>query len=84
MFLSSRFDQRSKGLFRLQSCLFGFLSTDPSRGDQLCEVVLSVIRKDTVSARFLDVVDLDIEVVAVGDAQARRNVKLFQTLANVL
>jgi len=45
---------------------------------------LSVIREDTFSAWFLDIVYLDVEVIAISNAQARSNVKLLQTFTDVL
>ena len=45
---------------------------------------MSVIREDTFPAWFLDIVYLDVEVIAISDTQARSNVELFQTFADML
>jgi len=45
---------------------------------------VGIVRQYIVSARLLNIVNFDSEVVAIGNTQASGDVKLLQTLADVL
>lgn len=65
-------------------CLFGLFDIDPPSSDHFREVVLSVVWDHVFSAWFLNVVNFNLEVVAVGNSKASRNVELLEALADVL
>ena len=68
----------------LDSRFLGFFGRDSARLDHLSEVVLGVVWNHALSAWLLNIVDLDREVVLVGDAEPSRDVELLQALADVL
>lgn len=86
LFLSlfaGRFDQGSKGLLRLGSRLFCLFGIDPPGCDDLGEVVLSVIWYHGLPTWLLNVIDVHLEIIQVGNTEPSCDVELFQAFADV-